>query len=216
MKFKVIGNICKKKKTAIIFNRVTVNSAGMEVHQQYISDGSVIYPVIGLPNIDEEILLNMWDIPEKQRDSWAVNSLPTPDFIDFRDTIAVDSQVKETDFVLYHNQSKLRAIETSRGIVFIDLGYLAPLADSFDVMQMYERISDDGQLYIVVTAGLWLQAIVFPYKLIDEDFIKKLGYILDGCKNAFVWQKSIEEKSPQAQLHWIRVDPETGEEFGEE
>lgn len=216
MKFKVISNICQKKKTAIIFDRVTVNSAGMEVCQQYISDGSAIYPVIGLPYINEETLLTMWDVPEKQRDSWTVRTLPVPDCIDFRDTIAVDSQVRETDFVLYQNQSKLRAIETSRGIVFIDLGYLAPLADSFDVMQMYERISDDGQLYIVVTAGLWLQAIVFPRKLINEDFIKKLNYILDGCKNAFVWQKSIEEKSPQAQLRWQRVDPETGEVLGEE
>lgn len=216
MKFKVIGNICKKKKTAIIFDRVIVNSAGMEVCQQYISDGSAIYPVIGLPYINEETLLTMWDVPEKQRDSWVVNSLPAPDFIDFRDAIAVDSQVKETDFVLYHNQSKLRAIETSRGIVFIDLGYLAPLADSFDVMQMYERISDDGQLYIVVTAGLWLQAIIFPYKLIDKDFIEKLDYILNECETSLKWQKSIEEKSPQAQLRWQRVDPETGEVLGEE
>lgn len=209
MKFKVIGNICKKKKTAIIFNRVTVNSAGMEVHQQYISDGSAIYPVIGLPYIDEEILLNMWDIPEKQRDSWAVNSLPAPDFIDFRDTIAVDSQVKEINFVLYHNQSKLRAIATSRGIVFIDLGYLAPLADSFDVMHMYERISDDGQLYIVVTAGLWLQAIIFPYKIIDKDFIEKLDYIANECETSLKWQNSVKlEDLSQIQL---KVDHETGE-----
>lgn len=205
-----------KKKTAIIFDRVTVNSAGMEVCQQYITDGSAIYPVIGLPYINEETLLTMWDVPEKQRDSWTVRTLPVPDCIDFRDTIAVDSQVRETDFVLYQNQSKLRAIATSRGVVFIDLGYLAPLADSFDVMQMYERISDDGQLYIVVTAGLWLQAIIFPYKLIDKDFIEKLDYILNECETSLKWQKSIEEKSPQAQLRWQRVDPETGEVLGEE
>ena len=209
MKFKVIGNICKKKKTAIIFNRVTVNSAGMEVCQQYISDGSAIYPVIGLPYINEETLLTMWDIPEKQRDSWTVRTLPVPDCIDFRDTIAADSQVRETDFVLYQNQSKLRAIATSRGIVFIDLGYLAPLVDSFDVMQMYERINDAGQLYIVVTAGLWLQAIIFPYKIIDKDFIEKLDYILNECETSLKWQNSAkEEELSQLQL---KVDQETGE-----
>lgn len=209
MKFKVIGNICKKKKTAIIFNRVTVNSAGMEVCQQYISDGSAIYPVIGLPYINEETLLTMWDIPEKQRDSWTVRTLPVPDCIDFRDTIAVDSQVRETDFVLYQNQSKLRAIATSRGIVFIDLGYLAPLVDSFDVMQMYERINDAGQLYIVVTAGLWLQAIIFPYKIIDKDFIEKLDYILNECEISLKWQNSAKEED-LSQLQ-LKVDQETGE-----
>lgn len=209
MKFKVIGNICKKKKTAIIFNRVTVNSAGMEVCQQYISDGSAIYPVIGLPYINEETLLTMWDIPEKQRDSWTVRTLPVPDCIDFRDTIAVDSQVRETDFVLYQNQSKLRAIATSRGIVFIDLGYLAPLVDSFDVMQMYERINDAGQLYIVVTAGLWLQAIIFPYKIIDKDFIEKLDYILNECETSLKWQNSAKEED-LSQLQ-LKVDQETGE-----
>lgn len=209
MKFKVIGNICKKEKTAIIFNRVTVNSAGMEVCQQYISDGSAIYPVIGLPYINGETLLTMWDIPEKQRDSWTVRTLPVPDCIDFRDTIAADSQVRETDFVLYQNQSKLRAIATSRGIVFIDLGYLAPLVDSFDVMQMYERINDAGQLYIVVTAGLWLQAIIFPYKLIDKDFIEKLDYILNECETSLKWQNTAkEEELSQLQL---KVDQETGE-----
>lgn len=209
MKFKVIGNICKKKKTAIIFNRVTVNSAGMEVCQQYISDGSAIYPVIGLPYINEETLLTMWDIPEKQRDSWTVRTLSVPDCIDFRDTIAADSQVRETDFVLYQNQSKLRAIATSRGIVFIDLGYLAPLVDSFDVMQMYERINDAGQLYIVVTAGLWLQAIIFPYKLIDKDFIEKLDYILNECETSLKWQNSAKEED-LSQLQ-LKVDQETGE-----
>ncbi len=208
MKFKVIGNICKKKKTAIIFDRVTVNSAGMEVCQQYISDGSAIYPVIGLPYINEETLLTMWDIPEKQRDSWTVRTLPVPDCIDFRDTIAADSQVRETDFVLYQNQSKLRAIATSRGIVFIDLGYLAPLVDSFDVMHMYERISDDGQLYIVVTAGLWLQAIIFPYKIIDKDFIEKLDYILNECEISLKWQNSAKEED-LSQLQ-LKVDQETG------
>ncbi len=209
MKFKVIGNICKKKKTAIIFDRVTVNSAGMEVCQQYISDGSAIYPVIGLPHINEETLLTMRDIPEKQRDSWTVRTLPVPDCIDFRDTIAVDSQVRETDFVLYQNQSKLRAIETSRGIVFIDLGYLAPLVDSFDVMQMYERINDAGQLYIVVTAGLWLQAIIFPCKIIDKDFIEKLDYILNECEISLKWQNSAKEED-LSQLQ-LKVDQETGE-----
>lgn len=209
MKFKVIGNICKKKKTAIIFDRVTVNSAGMEVCQQYISDGSAIYPVIGLPYINEETLLTMWDIPEKQRDGWTVRTLPAPDCIDFRDTIAADSQVRETDFVLYQNQSKLRAIATSRGIVFIDLGYLAPLVDSFDVMQMYERINDAGQLYIVVTAGLWLQAIIFPYKLIDKDFIEKLDYILNECETSLKWQNSAKEED-LSQLQ-LKVDQETGE-----
>lgn len=209
MKFKVIGNICKKKKTAIIFDRVTVNSAGMEVCQQYISDGSAIYPVIGLPYINEETLLTTWDVPEKQRDSWTVRTLPVPDCIDFRDTIAVDSQVRETDFVLYQNQSKLRAIATSRGVVFIDLGYLAPLVDSFDVMQMYERINDAGQLYIVVTAGLWLQAIIFPYKLIDKDFIEKLDYILNECETSLKWQNSAKEED-LSQLQ-LKVDQETGE-----
>lgn len=214
MKFKVIGNICKKKKTAIIFDRVTVNSAGMEVCQQYISDGSAIYPVIGLPYINEETLLTMWDIPEKQRDSWTVRTLPVPDCIDFRDTIAADSQVRETDFVLYQNQSKLRAIATSRGIVFIDLGYLAPLVDSFDVMQMYERINDAGQLYIVVTAGLWLQAIIFPYKLIDKDFIEKLDYILNECETSLKWQNSAKEED-LSQLQ-LKVDQETGEVLSSE
>lgn len=214
MKFKVIGNICKKKKTAIIFNRVTVNSAGMEVCQQYISDGSAIYPVIGLPYINEETLLTMWDIPEKQRDSWTVRTLPVPDCIDFRDTIAADSQVRETDFVLYQNQSKLRAIATSRGIVFIDLGYLAPLVDSFDVMQMYERINDAGQLYIVVTAGLWLQAIIFPYKLIDKDFIEKLDYILNECETSLKWQNTAKEED-LSQLQ-LKVDQETGEVLSSE
>ena len=42
---------------------------------QYIGDGSAVYPVVGLPQLDKESLLTIFDVPEKDRDNYFVKTL---------------------------------------------------------------------------------------------------------------------------------------------
>lgn len=69
MKIKSIAAICKKGKQVVLYNRY--ESGG--TLQQYIGDGMTAYPVSGLPELDEESILTIFDVPEKQREGGSIH-----------------------------------------------------------------------------------------------------------------------------------------------
>ena len=71
MKIKSIAAICKKNKQVVLFNRYSDSGT----ISQYIGDGSAVYPISGLPELDEESILTIFDVPEKQREDWLVRYL---------------------------------------------------------------------------------------------------------------------------------------------
>lgn len=80
MKIKNIAAICKKNKYAVIYERYG-ESGGVI---QYIGDGAAAYPVTGLPALDKESLLTIFDVPEKQREDWFVQVAGIPSEISCR------------------------------------------------------------------------------------------------------------------------------------
>lgn len=80
MKIKSIAAICKKNKNIAIFERYSDDG---DILTQYIGDGSAVYPVIGLPPLDAESLLTIFDVPEKDRDNYFVKTLGIPAEIRF-------------------------------------------------------------------------------------------------------------------------------------
>ena len=66
MKIKSIAAICKKNKQVVLFNRYSDSGT----LSQYIGDGNAVYPISGLPELDEESILTIFDVPEKQREDW--------------------------------------------------------------------------------------------------------------------------------------------------
>lgn len=91
MKIKSIAAICKKNKNIAIFERYSDDD---DILTQYIGDGSAVYPVIGLPPLDAESLLTIFDVPEKDRDNYFVKTLGIPAGISFEDTDATERQVE--------------------------------------------------------------------------------------------------------------------------
>ena len=71
MKIKSIAAICKKNKNIAIFERYSDDG---DILTQYIGDGSAVYPVVGLPQLDKESLLTIFDVPEKDRDNYFVKN----------------------------------------------------------------------------------------------------------------------------------------------
>lgn len=84
MKIKSIAAICKKNKNIAIFERYSNDG---DILTQYIGDGSAVYPVVGLPQLDKESLLTIFDVPEKDRDNYFVKTLGVPAGISFEDMI---------------------------------------------------------------------------------------------------------------------------------
>lgn len=93
MKIKSIAAICKKNKNIAIFERYSDDG---DILTQYIGDGSAVYPVVGLPQLDKESLLTIFDVPEKDRDNYFVKTLGVPAGISFEDTDATDTAQRKS------------------------------------------------------------------------------------------------------------------------
>lgn len=164
MKIKSIAAICKKNKNIAIFERYSDDG---DILTQYIGDGSAVYPVVGLPQLDKESLLTIFDVPEKDRDNYFVKTLGVPAGISFEDTDETERHVEREGISIIYSGRTLKPIRTTRGLVFIESRYLSPVADVLDVLELYERRTAEGAPYIVAKAGFLLQAVIMPYDVIE-------------------------------------------------
>ena len=149
MKIKSIAAICKKGKQVVLYNRY--ESGG--TLQQYIGDGMTTYPVFGLPELDEESILTIFDVPEKQREDWFVRVRDVPEGINFEDTDANEKMIERDNLSIIFSGHTLKPLQTRRGLVFIQSRYLSPVSDVLDVLELYERFTPNGTPYIVAKAG---------------------------------------------------------------
>lgn len=195
MKIKSIAAICKKNKNIAIFERYSDDG---DILTQYIGDGSAVYPVIGLPPLDAESLLTIFDVPEKDRDNYFVKTLGIPAGISFEDTDATERQVEREGISIIYSGRTLKPIHTTRGLVFIESRYLAPVADVLDVLELYERRTTDGAPYIVAKAGFLLQAVIMPYDVIVVLWTCRRSAIAQGFKPSFkpfsIFRRSVQVK----------------------
>lgn len=116
MKIKNIAAICKKNKYAVIYERYG-ESGGVI---QYIGDGAAAYPVTGLPALDKESLLTIFDVPEKQREDWFVQVAGIPSEISFEDMDANEKPVEREAISIAYSGKTLKPLQTRRGLVFIE------------------------------------------------------------------------------------------------
>lgn len=204
MKIKSIAAICKKKKYVMLIKRE--DRFGNIL--QYVSDGGAIYSVEGLPELDKDSLLTIFDIPEKQRDKWIVTTLSDiPGKIELDDTVANEKPVEREEISIVYSDRALKPIQTGQGIVFIESRYLSPTSDVLDVLQLYVRYTEGGVPYIAVKAGFLLQAVIMPFDVINPQFVKNIRELAEQCEISLKYR---EQEYRHTTLPF-GVDPNTGE-----
>lgn len=97
-------------------------------------------------------------------------------------------------------------------MIRIDSKYIAPVMDTAEVMEFYERATPSGQRYVAIKAGLLLQAVVFPVTVgtIAED----LQRIAEGIHTGMEYEKmraSVIRPQEEEMQIILSMDPETGE-----
>ena len=180
MKLKKVVALCNKEKQYILFDKL--DSTGKIT--QWLGDGYAINPLIGLPILDEETLCAVFDISEKQRENIVVRRSEMPEAVNVDDTDPSERVLRDDDFSIIYGGAELQPLKTLNGITFIQRKYLAPLEDVLDMVQLYERVTPDGQSYIAAKAGLLLAAVIFPYKVVNEKFVTRLEEIARDCRRA--------------------------------
>lgn len=215
MKIKSIAAICKKNKNIAIFERYSDDG---DILTQYIGDGSAVYPVVGLPKLDKESLLTIFDVPEKDRDNYFVKTLGVPAGISFEDTDETERHVEREGISIIYSGRTLKPIRTTRGLVFIESRYLSPVADVLDVLELYERITPHGTPYIVAKAGFLLQAVIMPYDVISQQFVDNLKRLTEQCVLSLDLREREKElaRAAEPEQYSLNVDPATGEIVEEE
>lgn len=202
MKIKSIATICKKNKYAVLCERYGRNGGVI----QYIGDGGAAYPVTGLPALDKESLLTIFDVPEKQREDWFVQMECVPSEINFEDGDANEKPVEREALSVVYSGKTLK-----RGLVFIESRYLSPVSDALDVLELYERITPHGTPYIVAKAGFLLQAVIMPYDVISQQFVDNLKRLTEQCVLSLDLREREKERAQAAEsAGQFKVDPETG------
>lgn len=199
MKIKSIAAICKKNKNIAIFERYSDDG---DILTQYIGDGSAVYPVVGLPQLDKESLLTIFGVPAG---------------ISFEDTDETERHVEREGISIIYSGRTLKPIRTTRGLVFIESRYLSPVADVLDVLELYERRTAEGTPYIVAKAGFLLQAVIMPYDVINQQFVESLQDLTRECEFSLS-EKERREREARDRFTFtepeqcsLNVDPDTGE-----
>lgn len=107
--------------------------------------GYAIYPLDGLPILDEESFCAVFDITGKQREKILFRHERLPEHLNVEDVAADDKLVREYETTFINGGLRLKPLKTNNGVMFIRSLYLSPLEDVIDMVQFYERTTPPGR-----------------------------------------------------------------------
>ncbi len=174
MKIKAIAAMCKRNKRIYLFDQISEDGL-----TQWIGDGSCIYPLYNLPELDIDGICTMFDIPEKDKDKILFNRSQASPMISFADIEETESAISPLEPAFSAGGAIVQPYQSRRGILFLNAASLKPLGDSLDYLELYERETDDGLLYIAAKTGMILQGIILPERIEAREFLKKLRVIAE-------------------------------------
>lgn len=209
MKLKKVASLCGKTKMFCLYDRTERD----DTVSQWLGDGYAIYPITGLPYMDEENIYSMFDISAKQQEKIIFRHGPAPEGINLDDVDPTERRLSDDGLSVVYDGGILKPLQTRNGISFIQNKYLSPLEDVIEMVQLYERATPQGMTYIVAKTGLFVAAVIMPYNVINEKFVYHLSALARQCSRALA-EKKIDRPATEAidkTQYRINVDESTGE-----
>jgi hypothetical protein len=197
MKLKKVLSICKANGLYYLYDRIDRSG---EI-SQWLGDGYALYPLDGLPILDEESFCAVFDITGKQREKILFRHERLPEHLNVEDVAACDKLVREYETTFINGGLRLKPLKTNNGVTFIRSLYLSPLEDVIDMVQFYERTTPQGGSYIVAKAGFLTAAVIMPYA-ISKKFADELEELSYQCRHflntrsAFATPAAEDEEEP--------------------
>jgi hypothetical protein len=197
MKLKKVLSICKTNGLYYLYDRIDRSG---EI-TQWLGDACALYPLDGLPILDEESFCAVFDITGKQREKILFRHERLPEHLNVEDVAAGDKLVREYETTFINGGLRLKPLKTNNGVMFIRSLYLSPLEDVIDMVQFYERTTPQGGSYIVAKAGFLTAAVIMPYA-ISKKFADELEELSYQCRHflntrsAFTTPAAEDEEEP--------------------
>lgn len=176
MKIKKIVDICRREGVAKIYDD--------EKGVQWLSCGFACYPLYEVPELSEDEFFTIFDFTPKQRENTVFGHTEFPSSLSTLDVYPNESLCEELSPNIPFGSRLLIPYSTASGIKFLDSEYLAPFADERNNIEIYERISKQGDPYFAVKVGMCLRAIITPFNAVNKSFVDNIENIYSLCRSA--------------------------------
>lgn len=173
MKLKKIAALCKKEKRATIYQQWEhQDGIGRTMVKQFISNGYAVYAAHGLPPLEKESLLRIFDIEEDKFDQWTVSTQDLPESVSLSDCEKTETEITGGFPSVFERGSGAVIRYCGSGIIFIREDLLGPLDGEVDLQFFIRDSGSGGMQYLAVKSGLFLLAVVSPKRLVRRNFWK--------------------------------------------
>ena len=194
MIIKKIIDICKAANTLYVYE----DGKGV----QWLSDGSAIYPLHGIPRFeDADEICRTFDISEKKKDKMCFRWNGTmPSGLDFSDYSQKEEICNRAPVDLRDGTIPFFGAEK---MLFMQAKYIGPIMDAEEgMLEVYERRNEAGKNYFAVKSGLMLKAIIMPYNALDEMTVKNIEIMAKRCRDEIGQNIKEVEDEPQEALDY--------------
>lgn len=177
----------KTKKAIDLCKKTGVLNIYCDKDVQWISNGSAVYQLWGLPELDEISVCLAYDIDSKKAEKMTIKRYPELPALNLEDNTPHEAQLEEyTTFGLRYGGKDLQALIAKDGAIFIDKAYLSPLSDiPYEDLFFFARKDTAGKIYIAVKQGLEIVAAIYPEKVIEETFVAGINTFAQLCETTF-------------------------------
>lgn len=209
MKLSKVAAAFKPSKTARIVVRTDENG---EIKRQFVTNGAALYPLDGLPMLDEQSILSVFDIPKDKQSEWItkVESANESEFLKavLEDNDDSDTEIHHTGMMFDYMDTTMIAYFSQSGVVFLNANYIKPIANEGDSIGFYTRKTISGNI-IVAKTGFLLIAVIMPVNVMHGDFVEKLSTIAASLDAEFAQRKADAERQEEREA---RMSLPTGQE----
>ena len=203
MKIKALAALCKASKRICVYDR----KQGEKV-EQWIGDGTGLYPITGLPYLDEDGVCYLFDVPQDKRSDWMITHEAMPAGFDVEDNVNAEQQLELPEDGIKTGGRMYIPFNTSAGTKLVDRANFAPISDVANQMTFFERRTPEGGVYIACKVGFLLHAVIIPALAVDEAFARRMEILAQRCRYACqLTQLRFRSVDATAQ----RINPDTGE-----
>ena len=128
MKIKALANYCKQTKSVVLLDQY--DESGV-LQRQYVQAGSAVFPLDGLPLLNEDTLIAILDIPADERCDWVVQRTNAQCDLSYVQDNEENDQLSELAGITFSaNGYDLQPVYTPYGLVTIDSSTRRVIADS--------------------------------------------------------------------------------------
>ncbi len=174
MKLKAVEKLCKKRGVVYLFDEPAVVEYVEEEEiksppRQWMGDGAALYPLDGVPYLDEGGVYAIFDVNDKQRDKLRVSHREyMPGDVCFDDVCPGEVALEIVNLKLSLGGTELILLKDAAGhLMTIDAEYKKPF-DNWKDCQLCRRVTPGGTTYVAVMGGYLLRGLIWPYMAVDE------------------------------------------------